>query len=46
MLLIIAKANKTGLLALDAGGELLLAYHAIALAPSTATKHQHQAFFR
>ena len=46
MLLVTAEANKAGLLAVDARGELLLAYHAVAPAPSTATKHQHQDFIR
>jgi hypothetical protein len=45
MLLVTAKSDKAGLLAVDAGGELL-AHHAIAPAPSTATKYQHQAFIQ
>jgi hypothetical protein len=44
MLLIIAEADKAGLLAVDAGGELLLAYHEVPPTPSTSSKHQHQAF--
>ena len=39
MLLVTAEADKVGLLAVDARGEFLLAYHAVALAPSTTTKH-------
>jgi hypothetical protein len=46
MLLVTAEVDKVRLLAIDAGGELLLAYHAVASAPSTTTKHQHQAFIR
>ena len=44
MLLVTAEADKIGLLAVDAGGELLLAYHVVPPAPSTTSEHQHQAF--
>jgi hypothetical protein len=39
VLLVAVEADKTGLLAVDAGGELLLAHHAVPLAPFAATKH-------
>ena len=39
MFLVTVEADKAGLLAVDAGGELLLHYHAVPLAPCTTTEH-------
>jgi len=46
VLLITTEVDKAGLLAIDTGWELLLAYHAVPPALSTTTEHQHQAFIR
>jgi hypothetical protein len=46
VLLIAIKADKVGLLAIDTGGELLLAYHEVPPTLSTTTEYQHQAFIR